>query len=705
MSDYKYKTTSEQLKQGGYDCDISKDYHYINIGATTVDQLQKSGIIPKKSYTGLTQNKPDGLILFGKDDVRTLVEYKKDGVFSSKEEARNIITDWYFTLAEKLNCNVICASDGTNTYWFYTKTKESVKDDQGNDLRFVFDSAKIADNKLTIEEKQELITLFNQFETLSEDGQIQEIPTLNPKNLANRVWQKIWISTGKEPEKCLYNVVELFIFKFLSDLGVLTDTLSFNHIYKLSKEDSERALKSYAQSVRKEIKDMFPKSTIDNTTVINGTIFVNEIGEPNLSQSGLFKQVLEEFYKYEQEFDSFKDIDKQFKTRLYESFLRESAGISAMGQYFTPRNVVIGIMKMINIDTIKEDIKVCDPFCGVGGFLLELLNESKTLKDQFKPINGTITPKAEILGFDKGSDEKEDERTIILAKANMLIYFSDILSENNNSAIMKELSNKAFNKVFRLIKTNLGTLGLSKDRETEQSYTNYFDLIITNPPYVTSGVSSIKQEIKDQGLESMYPSNGNGLEGLALEWVINALKPNGKTFIVLPDGIMSRQGDQKLRDKILDTCTIDAIVSLPSRTFFATPKKTYIVALTKKDPNDRSVQTKAFFTYLISEIGETRDAKRFEIKENDLIDMSKLFKSFMVNRDDFDSTDLRCKINTIERLQNQHWLIDRDWTDDEKKELGIYEDGTEFTEDEFDKILGDLGSLMINFSKRDNHEI
>ena len=49
MSDYKYKATSEQLKQGGYDCDISKDYHYINIGATTVDQLQKSGIIPKKA--------------------------------------------------------------------------------------------------------------------------------------------------------------------------------------------------------------------------------------------------------------------------------------------------------------------------------------------------------------------------------------------------------------------------------------------------------------------------------------------------------------------------------------------------------------------------------------------------------------------------------------------------------------------------------
>lgn len=230
----------------------------------------------------------------------------------------------------------------------------------------------------------------------------------------------------------------MFIFKFLSGLEVLQIPLDFGTIYQQSKKDSERALKSYAQSVRKEIKDMFPKHTLDNTTVINGTIFVNE--------AGLFKQVLEEFYKYEKDLGSFNAIDKQFKTRLYKSFLRESAGISTMGQYFTPRNLVASIMNMINVDSLKEDIKVCDPFCDVGGFLLELLNSSENLKKQFRPKNGIINPKIEVLGLDKGSDEKEDERTIILAKAHMLIYFSDILYYNKSGSVMKELSEKAFNK-------------------------------------------------------------------------------------------------------------------------------------------------------------------------------------------------------------------------------------------------------------------
>jgi len=169
--------------------------------------------------------------------------------------------------------------------------------------------------------------------------------------------------------------------------------------------------------------------------------------------------------------------------------------------------------------------------------------------------------------------------------------------------------------------------------------------------------------------------------------------------------LLSRQGDKRLRDKILDTCTIDAIISLPSRAFFATPKKTYIAALTKKSQDDRSVQTNPFFTYLVSEIGETRDARRFEIADNDLVPMYKLFRSFIVNRDDFESDDLRCKIHDISRLQNQHWLIDRDWTEDEKKELKIYDDITEIDEPEFFNLLSDIGNSMMNFAKEFKNEV
>lgn len=94
-----------------------------------------------------------------------------------------------------------------------------------------------------------------------------------------------------------------------------------------------------------------------------------------------------------------------------------------------------------------------------------------------------------------------------------------------------------------------------------------------------------------------------------------------------------------------------------------------------------------------------RHAKRFEIPDNDLIKMSEEFRYFISNREKYKSGDLRCEIQDISRLQHQHWLIDRDWTDDEKKELGLSDDQTEFTKDEFNKIFSDLGNLMLDFSK------
>ena len=692
---YKYNRTSEELNIGGFDCPIKGDYHYINIGQTTVLQLQKAGVIPTLSYKDLTSHKPDGIILMGKNTVKVLVEWKKNGSINNEVEALDVLTDWYFDLAKVVGCKILCSTDGRNYFWFNVD-KKIIKNTNGQALKTNFNICDITDNKLTIESANEIISMITKMENLDEEATILEEKVLNPQSLANKVWQKIWINTGKEPEKCLYNVVEIFIFKFLSDLGILEDEMSFKHVYDISKSKgkdcNKRALNVYAKNIRTEIKDeMFPKSEIDGTTIFNGTIFVNEDGHPNLAQAGLFVEVLEEFANYEKEYGSFKNIDKQFKTRLYESFLRKSAGISALGQYFTPRNVVVSIINMINPDTIPENAKICDPFCGVGGFLLELLNQVPKLKDNYKPQAGKIVPKIELLGYDKGSDEKDDERTIILAKANMLIYFSDLIAKYKDMETMKEFSTKVFNKVFHLVKTNLGTFGIDK-------YENYFDLIVTNPPYVTSGVSSIKKAIEDNGLSYIYPSKGNGLEGLAIEWIIRALKPGGQAYIVVPDGLLSRQADKTLRDNIIKNCYLDAIISLPTRTFFATPKKTYILALRKK--NAQEEQLTPVFTYLVSEIGETRDAKRFEEPDkNNLIDMVKSFKQFMVLKNDYHSNNLRCKIQGIDRFKNLHWLVDRDWLDDEKKLLGIADETTEMNESEFYSLLADIKKELDN-----NHE-
>lgn len=294
-------------------------------------------------------------------------------------------------------------------------------------------------------------------------------------------------------------------------------------------------------------------------------------------------------------------------------------------------------------------------------------------------------------GFDKGFD-KDEQKTIILAKANMLIYMSGLLREHPE---MTDKFAKLFNDTF-LLQTNsiLGTLA--------KPVHDQYDLILTNPPYVMSGSSNLKEEIsKDDALKKYFSVSAMGIEGLFMEWIIRALKPNGKAFIVVPDGIMNRSNDKKLRDFILEQCEIDAVISLPLNTFFTTNKKTYILALTKKAPvmvdgvPTLQRQISPVFTYLCSEIGETRDVYRFDINQNDLQVASDLFNMFKGAKTSFANTlnmigDRRCKISSIDDFYNgTHWCVERWWNHEERQALGIEEESKTIGVNDFRVLLAD----------------
>lgn len=109
-----------------------------------------------------------------------------------------------------------------------------------------------------------------------------------------------------------------------------------------------------------------------------------------------------------------------------------------MGQFFTPLKVVEQMNRMVEI---KEGMKICDPACGVGKFLLEAI--SSNTENLYKFNGDKLERKIELYGFDKYSEDNSD-RTIILAKANMLIYLSKLITENPDNKHTKEIA-KLFN--------------------------------------------------------------------------------------------------------------------------------------------------------------------------------------------------------------------------------------------------------------------
>ena len=505
---------------------------------------------------------------------------------------------------------------------------------------------------------------------------------VDPTGLAKQIWQDVWSVSGATPENCLYTFVELFIFKYLSDLNILKGDFSFSELLrKYDNNEVNDVLHHYADRIRPRIKELFPEGK-DKTTIINGTIFVSKDQKAVDGYGAVFKKVLEKFSNY----GKLENIDHDFKSKLFESFLKESISKKNWGQFFTPIKVVRAINEMAEGE-LKEGMVICDPACGVGKFPLEFVKEN--LEKLFKVENGKINQKVKIIGFDKGFD-KDEQKTIILAKANMLIYFCELVKEN--PTYTKQFAN-LFNESF-ILKTNsiLGTLS--------EPIENEYDLILTNPPYVTSGSSNLKEEIaKNNALKNYYKTNAMGIEGLFMEWIIRALKPTGKAFIVIPDGIFNRQNDKNLRQFILDHCFINAIISLPNKTFFTTPKKTYILSITKKD-NASQIQTDPVFTYLCSEIGESRDIYRFDIEQDDLKEAVNLFNAFKGNKQYFAALnhDKRCKVKPVDWfIENlRDWNIDLNWTEEERINLGAIEKTNLMSLIEFSSIIEEASQSLKN---------
>ncbi len=670
---------SEEILKRKYDKagDPLGDWEFFTIGETNLNALKKFGIIPKKDYGAFASNKPDELVVDrrGVDpDVLLVVEYKKPKEFDTEKKRQAAIKQCVDNYCHPLNARIGLVTDTVEYIWINPRISNDASFDvalreDGYPLDFVFDPR--TDPIKSAHYVSKCLESFS-----DSNSQLKKPEIRNPSNLADRVWQKIWLASGENPDICLATFVEVFLFKYLSDLGVLTTNddgvdISFDATLGI-KED--RVFNFYHKNVRPHIKSLFPTNPQDDTSVINGIVLDPDVVEHNF----IFKELLEEFRK----FGELKNIDPEFKSRLYENFLKKSISQKNWGQYFTPRNIVKAMIEMSGLRNLAAGAVVCDPACGVGGFLLESINTVRP--NDYKFEKDEIRRAVKYIGFDR------DKKTITLAKSNMLIHLNELLQENPK---FPQAFANVFNKTF--VSKHGSILGALSEIEHDK-----YDLILTNPPYVVTGTSTIKKYISDDSeLSSYYYVNGAGVEGLFLEKVVRSLKPGGKAFVVVPDGIMNRLSDSKLRAFILSECYLACVISLPKNAFYTTPKKTYILGLIRKTSISET-QSDPVFTYLVTRTGETLDSHRF-VDENDLPQAVKMFKVFGATPSEYDPNDLKCKVWPIEAFNpEEHWSIDRWWSAQERIELGIDEDKTLTDPDDFTEILDKHAELVESSKER-----
>ena len=654
------------------------NFEFYNLGATTILSLIKYKIVNKISNKEYLNKKPDAIIVDRRDkkNITTIavIEYKKPSELNTTEKKEKAIRQclgYSFVLSSK----IAIITDGMNFYWINPNTNKEnstysyfdkelqttiyysfIEDEKGNTLNSKFDS-KITD----------CIDLINKIlsRVSNSNNKLQENKFISPALLAKQVWQSIWLATGDDPKKCLMTFTELFIYKFLSDLKILSKTndgASVDFETVMSK-DKDHCLKYYQSIVRPFMKELFPASVVDKTTIINGLSL-----KKDQNQDNLFYDILQSFKSY----GKLGNIDPNFKSRLFEDFLKGTTGKKQLAQFFTPRNVIKAIVEMANVKDLSDNASICDPAGGVGGFIIEsILNRKLNGKDDFYYENGKIKNRIRYLGYDY------DELTIILAKANLLIAVTELLETNPTQT--KEVS-KILNSIFELSnKTIIGSLANIEN-------TGY-DLVMSNPPYISKGLSLYRDFIKNDGsLNDFYNINSVGKEGLFVQKIIKELKKDGRAFIIIPDGLLYRQADSNLKKFILDTCYIECIISLPEKTFYATTKKTYIIGLRKKfNGNDK--QNFKVLCGIVNTIGESLDVNRLPTTENDLNDFVREYKIYGIDKN-HKPNNKKIKLLPITHfIQDTNWIIENYWDSKEKIDLGLQEPSINLSdEDLYDNI-------------------
>ena len=264
------------------------------------------------------------------------------------------------------------------------------------------------------------------------------------------------------------------------------------------------------------------------------------------------------------------------------------------GQFFTPPNIA---KFMVNYLDPEEDSKVLDPACGHGGFLLETkeLLWSKIDNEQKK-----VKIISNLHGIDKD-----------LFLTRICKLYLEILSSGKSNVFCED---------------SLDFVNY-RDQAKKIIKNNYFDFILTNPPFGAKIPINNKEILNEYEFGHIWKNidgNWKKLEKIVkqrppqilfIERCVQLLKDGGKLGIVLPEGIFGNPSDRYIWDFLKSNGKILGIISLDQNTFQPyTCNKTSILFFQKlKDiPDDYKIDFA-----IVNNVGHDKDGKTQHVLNKD----------------------------------------------------------------------------------------
>jgi len=225
--------------------------------------------------------------------------------------------------------------------------------------------------------------------------------------------------------------------------------------------------------------------------------------------------------------EDWSSLGVDVKAQAFEGLLEKAAseGKKGAGQYFTPRVLIQTIVRLMQPDPLaNKEMKICDPACGTGGFLVAayewLIEKTK----------GAIP-------VDEVKRIKEET-----------YYGQDLVARPRRLALMNLFLHGLRPTIY------LGDTIYEPDRSER------YDVVLTNPPFGTKGAGQVPTRDDFTIATSNKQLN-------FVQHILTILKPGGRAAIVLPDNCLFEDKAAEVFEIVMADCNVHTILRLPRGTF------------------------------------------------------------------------------------------------------------------------------------------
>ena len=379
-------------------------------------------------------------------------------------------------------------------------------------------------------------------------------------------------------------------------------------------------------------------------------LYSNRLGTGDQKQSDTISNLIKEIDKAD-----LLNSDAEILGNAYEYLIGQFASETGKkaGEFYTPQ-AVSKILTRIAIagQEDRKGLSVYDPCMGSGSLLL---NAKKYAKEP---------------NYIKYYGQELNMSTYNLARMNMFLH--DVAAENQNLHH-----------------------GDTLDADWPTGEETDFHMVLMNPPYSAkwSGASGFLQDERFSEYGVLAPKSK--ADYAFLLHGLYHLKSNGTMAIVLPHGVLFRgAAEGKIREKLLRSGNIYAVIGLPANLFYNTSIPTCIVVL-KKHRDGRDV------LFIDASKKFIKGKKQNEMSDEHIDEVMDLYnrretvekESYLASFEDIEKNDFNLNIPRY---------VDNFEKEEEVDINGLLED-MQKTDDEIGKVEGEFVNLLKDLTSSDEN--